>query len=167
MKKIYYFLMATFVAVCMCAACSSGDEPINDGNSDNGGNGGNDVENGSTTAASIVGKWKWVAYEGFDSTMGEWNEVYDDPDEYGGFIFNEDGTGLDFVYCDGEIDGFAIEWTLSGEKLKIVFEDLGEYAEDEYDVEELTSTKLVIVEYWSSPDGSDKEMEKYTYQRVE
>ena len=166
MKKIYYFLMATFVAVCMCAACSSGDEPINDGNSDNGGNGGNDVENGSTTAASIVGTWKCVKCEGYeiyDGEKDEWEDVYGN-DEYLEITFNADGTGRE-IYGEGDYEYTdKFNWTLSGNKLSVKY--AGDDEVESVKVESLTSKQLVTVWEWVSSDGMEKEYEKTTFTRV-
>lgn len=158
MKKIYYLLMAAFAVMCVCPACSSDDEKDDK------------TENGETiTANAIVGTWKCVKCEGYeiyDGEKNEWNETYDDPNDYWGLIFNANGTGTDYYYYEGETDSFDIEWTLSGKKLKISFYEEESYETDEYEVESLTSTQLVIVEYWESEDGREKEMEKYTYSRV-
>lgn len=163
MKKIYYLLMLAFMAISVSCneSNSSGDE---NGNANDNGNGNENTESVITTEA-IIGTWKCVAYEGYDSD-GEWNEIYDNPNEYWGFRFNTDGTGLDFEYYKGVTDAFEIEWTLSDNKLTLAFYDVDYYVKDEYEVEKLTSSELIIVEYWESEDGSDKEMEKYTYKKI-
>ena len=145
---------------------NNNDSGSNDDDQDEDGNEDDDDKEDLIQTVPIVGTWKCVASEGYDSS-GEWNETYDDSNEYWGFIFNADGTGLDFEYDNGETDGFDIEWLLSDNKLTITFYDFGSYEEDEYVVEKLTSSELIIVEYWESEDGSDKEMEKYTLARVE
>ncbi len=169
MKKYYYLFVVVFAAMSLCACSDGVGNGDNDGNPDrtedgngngNADNGGDDVE-----GVSVVGTWKCVAYEGYDSD-GEWNEVYDDTNNYWGYKFNEDGTGFDFECEEGAIDAFEIEWAKTENKLTISFYD-GDYHEmDVYEIEKLTSSEFVIVEYWKSSDGSITEMEKYTYQRV-
>ena len=161
MKKIYYFLMAAFVAVCMCAACSSGDEPINDGNSDNGGNGDDNVENVPTTEAPIVGKWNCLSCEGNDSD-GYWKEVYNSPKYSWMLVLQGDGTGVIIEFHNNEQTSLdEITWKItSAGKIKMKFD---EDDEEEFFIEMPSSGTLILVSYWESADVK----EKYTFERVE
>ncbi len=161
MKKIYYLLM--LVSIALNVSCSESG-PTGDENGNETGNGNGNSETVITTDA-IIGTWKCVAYEGYDSDR-EWNETYDSPDDFWGFKFNADNTALDYECLNGEMDAVWVEWTLSDNKLTITFQDGDYYEEDEYEVEKLTSSELIIAEYWESEDGSNKEMGKYTYKKI-
>ncbi len=149
MKKFSYLLMAAFAVMCVCSSCSKDED-----------------EGGNIDSKSLIGTWRCVSEEGYeiyDGEKEEWKDVYNDPDEYWGMTFNADGTGVEFDYYDGDEYKENFTWTLSGNKLTVRYAGVeGGTAI----VETLTSTQLVVVFEWASPDGKEKEYEKATFTRV-
>jgi hypothetical protein len=108
------------------------------------------------TPGNLVGTWNALHYSGWQKENGE-TESFNEPeeDDYR-YVFNEDGSGLEGYFEDGErtTDSDDFTWELSGNKLTLD-------GDEEYTVEQITSTRLVISAHYSETYEGDT-YEEYT-----
>jgi hypothetical protein len=127
-------------------------------------------EDSEVTPGNLVGMWQGIhAYE-LIKEDGEIVDEYDedvDLEEYDyRYVFEEDGSGFDGFFEDGErtreSDDFT--WELSGNTLTLDYDGF----EDKYTVEQLTSTRLVLsATYRETEDGvTYEEFSRATFAKI-
>ncbi|MBR4052369.1 MAG: lipocalin family protein [Alistipes sp.] len=134
MKKLFYFAFAAMLC-CGFTACSDDDDNEGGGNIDN-----------------LIGKWtlvKDVWVEDGESGVDEY-----EPDEYI-IYFGEDGVGFSLETYDDQGWMYAFDYSLSGNKLRVVYTDDPEPWIAT--IKSLSAEQLVLIE-----EGYDEE-DDYSY----
>lgn len=134
MRKFRFsYLVSCLMVVALCvgfASCSEDDETKG---------------NGEIKGSNLVGTWECTWNKGYlrEQDFEEDNEEWDEPYTDMVVTFKSDGTAI--TIDEGDVDSFR--WTLSGNKLTMIYDD--EYDDssentDVFTIKTLTKDKLVI-----------------------
>lgn len=152
MKKIL-LITAILLAAVSFSACSDDDDNKFDPN-------------------QIAGTWQITLIEGWsvdnDGTRDEWSDSYpsiDDDDYYWTYTFDGHGKMKRVSYTNQGVNNSTNgTYTVSNNVLTIV-EKGGNYVEtQEFQIEKLTSSQLVLFEHRIDPEFTEEDT--YTYKRV-
>jgi hypothetical protein len=139
MKKVKSLIFAAlFAAVCV-------------------GFGSCDKDDDEGSSSDLIGTWELVSVEGMDGNM----PIYEE--ETGISTFKSNGTGTNKFEEDGETISISFKWKLNDDILSIAVE------EDDWEtskIVKLTSTELIINEWYDEDDDENSSYLNHIYQKV-